>query len=49
MNKISKKTIVTCAISACLWMIGSIFLFRETNGKIIIIITAVVIIARIKS
>ena len=48
MNKISKKTMITALIYICLWFIGSILLFQENNGKIIIIITAVAIIAKLK-
>lgn len=32
MNKTSKKTNVTGLISICLWVIGSIYLFRVING-----------------
>jgi 1,4-dihydroxy-2-naphthoate octaprenyltransferase len=48
MNKISQKTMIVILVSIFLWLVGSAFLFRENNGKIIIIITAVVIIAGIK-
>ena len=49
MNKISKKTILVSLIYISLWVIGSALLYQETNGKIIITITAVVVIARIVS
>ena len=49
MDKISKKTIIMGLISICLWVTGSVLLFQENNGKIIIIITAVALIARIGS
>ena len=40
---------VIALISICLWISGGILLFQENNGKIIILITAVAILARIKS
>jgi hypothetical protein len=49
MKILSKKTIVTSLISICLWIIGSIFLFRVSNGKIIILLTAIGIVAGIFS
>ena len=45
MNKTSKTLKFIGLASVCLWIIGSILLFRENNGKTIIAITAVVIIA----
>ncbi|GAB3823659.1 hypothetical protein GCM10028895_30900 [Pontibacter rugosus] len=49
MDKISRKTITMGLVSICLWLIGSMLLFEENNGKIIITVTAVAVIARISS
>lgn len=49
MKKISKKTKIIAVISICLWIIGSVFLLRESNSKFIILFTAVIIIAGIYS
>lgn len=48
MNEISKKTKLMALTTLCLWLIGSTLLFQESNGKVIIIITAAVIIVRLK-
>jgi hypothetical protein len=45
MKKLSNTVKITGLLSICLWIIGSIFLFDEKNGKTIILLTAVVIIA----
>ncbi|SDW47117.1 hypothetical protein [Flavobacterium degerlachei] len=45
MKKLSNTVKITALISICLWIIGSIILFDEKNGKTIILLTAVVIIA----
>ncbi len=47
MKKLSKITKITDLIAICLWIIGSIFLFRINNGKFIILSTAIGIIAGI--
>ncbi len=49
MNRISKMTKITVLISICLWVIGSFFLIQESNGKTVILITAIIIIAGIYS
>jgi uncharacterized membrane protein len=49
MKKISKALKITGLISICLWIIGSVFLYRENNGKITIVITAIIIIAGLYS
>ena len=45
MNKIPKALKFKILVSVCLWIIGSILLFRENNGKTIIVITALIIVA----
>jgi len=49
MKKLSKKTKIIALISTCLWIIGSVFLSQESNGKFIILFTAIIIIAGIYS
>jgi len=49
MEKLSKRSKITSLISICLWIIGSVFLFRVNNGKIFILISAIIIIAGIYS
>ena len=49
MNKISRKVKLIGIISICLWIIGSILLFHENNGKTTIMITALIIIAGLYS
>ncbi len=49
MNRISEMTKITGLISICLWVIGSFFLIQESNGKTVILITAIIIIAGIYS
>lgn len=49
MKKISKTLKIQGVSSICLWIIGSILLFQENNGKIIILITAIIIMAALYS
>lgn len=49
MDKISKKTIIISLVYICLWAMGSLLLFQEKNGKLIIVMTAVAVIARIST
>lgn len=49
MNKISKNTIIVSVLYICLWVIGSALLYHENNGKIIIAVTAAVVLFRISS
>lgn len=49
MNKISRTIKIIGLSSICLWIIGSILLFHENNGKIIILIAAIIIIAGLYS
>ena len=43
--KLSNTVKITGLISICLWIIGSIILFNEKNGRATIVLTAVIIIA----
>ncbi|RXG13627.1 hypothetical protein DSM02_3668 [Leeuwenhoekiella polynyae] len=45
MIKLSNTVKITGLISICLWIIGSIILFNEKNGRATIVLTAVIIIA----
>jgi len=49
MKKISNTTKITGLISIGLWIIASILLFPEKNGKAIIVSIAVIIIAGLSS
>jgi len=49
MKKLSNTVKITGLLSICLWVIGSIILFDEKNGKATILLTAVVIIAGLSS
>jgi multisubunit Na+/H+ antiporter MnhG subunit len=49
MKKISNTVKITGLLSICLWIIASIILFNEKNGKATIVITAVIIIAGLSS
>ncbi len=49
MTKISKTLKIMGLSSICLWIIGSVVLFNENNGKTIIMITAIIIIAGLYS
>ena len=49
MTELSKQTKIKILISICLWIIGSILLFHENNGKTIIITAGVLLIASIKA
>ena len=49
MKNISKRVKILGIISICLWIIGSFLIFNETNGKGVIIASAVVIIAGLSS
>jgi hypothetical protein len=49
MKKISNTTKITGLISIGLWIIASILLFPEKNGKAIFVSTAVIIIAGLSS
>jgi hypothetical protein len=49
MNNVSKTLRIIGLTSIGLWVVGSIFLFNENNGKLIISITAVIIIAGLYS
>ncbi|RXG17818.1 hypothetical protein DSM03_101517 [Leeuwenhoekiella aestuarii] len=45
MIKLSNTVKITGLISICLWIIGSIILFNEKNGRATMVLTAVIIIA----
>jgi hypothetical protein len=49
MKKLSNTVKITGLLSICLWIIASIILFNEKNGKATIVITAVVMIAGLSS
>lgn len=49
MKKTSNTLKIIGLLSICLWVVGSIILFDEKNGKATILLTAVVIIAGLSS
>ncbi|EIA07645.1 hypothetical protein [Flavobacterium frigoris] len=49
MKKTSNTVKIIGLLSICLWVVGSIILFDEKNGKATILLTAVVIIAGLSS
>jgi uncharacterized membrane protein YbaN (DUF454 family) len=49
MKIISNTIKISALLSICLWLVASIFLFNEKNGKTIMVSTAVIIIAGLSS
>lgn len=45
MKKLSNSMKIKGLLSICLWVIGSVILFNEKNGKTTIVVAAVIIIA----
>lgn len=45
MKKLSNSMKIKGLLSVCLWVIGSVILFNEKNGKTTIVVAAVIIIA----
>lgn len=49
MKNISTKVKIMGIVSICLWIIGSLLIYNDTNGKGVSIATAVIIIAGLYS